>query len=502
MTSFIMSIDQGTTSCRAIVFSLNGEVLGVGQKEFTQYFPQSGWVEHDANEILEKQIVCIREAIVAARVNSSQIACVGLTNQRETTVVWDKTTGEPIAPAIVWQCRRTAEIVERLVEQKTSDGRLFKEAIREKTGLIADAYFSGTKIQWILENISGARELAEAGKLAFGTIDSWLVYKLTEEGRHITEPSNASRTMLFDINRLDWDNDLLAAMHIPHSMMPQVIESDSLFGHTRQDLLGFRAPLTAVLGDQQAALYGQACFEPGMFKCTYGTGSFLLGNIGAKKTLVNGLLTTVAWKLRKKEAVYALEGASFMGGATMQWLRDMLGIISTSDQSEAMARSVASNDGVYLVPAHVGLGSPWWNPHIRGAILGLSRESSKAHIVRAGLEAIAYHEMDLAKVKMTELRVDGGASRNDWLMQFQADLLGIKISRNIQTEATAWGVALLAGRASNLIDGNSNVHDKTSSQFNANTDRSLEYQLWRKAVFAAEQFVEISSFPPNSQSKS
>ncbi len=496
MTSFILSIDQGTTSCRAIVFSSDGKVIGLGQREFTQYFPHSGWVEHDANEILEKQIVCIREAIRDAGIDPAQIACVGLTNQRETTVVWDKTTGEPICKAIVWQCRRTAEIVEKLVDKRTSAGVSLREVIRERTGLIADAYFSGTKIQWVLDNIDGAQALAKAGKLAFGTIDSWLVYKLTEEARHLTEPSNASRTMLFDINRLDWDNDLLAAMHIPHSMMPQVVESDSLFGHTRQDLLGFRAPLMAVLGDQQGALFGQKCFEPGMFKCTYGTGSFLLGNIGSKKTLVNGLLTTVAWKLKKQDPVYAIEGASFMGGATIQWLRDQLGIISTSDQSEELALSVNSNDGVFLVPAHVGLGSPWWNPHMRGAILGLSRESSKAHIVRAGLEAIAYqikdiaHEMDLANLKMSELRADGGASKNNWLMQFQADLLGVKITRNIQTEATAWGVALLAGRASGLIKADQNTSsEKTQSEFKPKDDKAYDYQLWRKAVAAAAQFV-------------
>ncbi len=283
MTSYILSIDQGTTSCRAIVFALDGKVLGIGQEEFTQYFPHSGWVEHDANEILEKQIKCIKKAIADAGIEAMQIACVGLTNQRETTVVWDKTTGEPICPAIVWQCRRTAEIVEQLVKQIVSSGEKIGDVIREKTGLIADAYFSGTKIRWILDNVSQARKLAEAGKLAFGTIDSWLIYKLTEEAKHLTEASNASRTMLFDINKLVWDDELLAAMTVPKSMMPKVIDSDSCFGHTRKDLLGFRVPLMAVLGDQQAALFGQACYEAGMFKCTYGTGSFLLGNIGQSK---------------------------------------------------------------------------------------------------------------------------------------------------------------------------------------------------------------------------
>ena len=496
MTSYILSIDQGTTSCRAIVFSLAGEVIGVGQKEFTQYFPHSGWVEHDANEILEKQIECIKEAIKVSGIDASEIACVGLTNQRETTVVWDKITGEPICPAVVWQCRRTADIVEKLAKSKAKSGANMAEVIREKTGLIADAYFSGTKIQWILDNIVGSRKLAEAGQLACGTIDSWLIYKLTEEGRHVTEASNASRTMLFDINKLSWDDELLEAMGIPKAMMPEIIDSDSLFGHTNKDMLGVRAPLMAVLGDQQAALFGQGCIEPGMFKCTYGTGSFLLGNVGTNKKLVNGLLTTIAWKLKGEKPVYALEGASFMGGAILQWLRDKLGIIKSSAESEELAKSLKSNEGVYLVPAHVGLGSPWWNPHVRGTILGLSRESNRAHIARAGLESIAYqikdiaYEMNLANTKMQELRVDGGVSKNDWLMQFQADLLQIAVRREEQTEATAWGVALLAGISQKLIAKQSIKKGDKSVYFKPKKNQEEEYKVWRKAVKAVINFSQ------------
>ena len=488
MTSCILSIDQGTTSCRAVVFSLSGEVLGIGQKEFSQYFPHSGWVEHDANEILETQVLCVKEAIRVSGINTSQIACIGLTNQRETTVVWDKGTGEPICPAIVWQCRRTAAIVEKLSKCKSKSGLNMAEAIKDKTGLIADAYFSGTKIQWILENIAGAHKLAEAGRLAFGTIDSWLIYKLTEEKKHVSEASNASRTMLFDINKLEWDEELLAAMNIPKSMMPKVLDSNSLFGYTDENILGFRAPLLAVLGDQQAALYGQGCLEAGMFKCTYGTGSFLLGNVGLYRKNVNGLLSTIAWKLKGEKQIYALEGASFMGGAILQWLRDKLNIITTTEESEELAKSIESNGGVYMVPAHVGLGSPWWSPHARGIIVGLSRESGKAHFVRAGLESIAYqikdiaYEISLAKVPMQELRADGGAAKNNWLMQFQSDLLGVPIKRNVQIESTAWGVALLAAKRANLIPS-STAEEHIS--FKPSEDLSANYKLWRKAVKAS-----------------
>jgi glycerol kinase len=497
MVSYILSIDQGTTSCRAIVFTPEGEIVGLAQKEFSQYFPQAGWVEHDANEILETQIGCIKAAVEDADIESSQIACVGLTNQRETTVVWDRTTGKPICNAIVWQCRRTAKMVEQLVERQTKAGIGLKDLIREKTGLIPDAYFSGPKIGWILDNIAGARSLAEAGKLAFGTIDSWLIYKLTEEGKHLTEASNASRTMLFDIGSLSWNSELLNAMRIPDSMLPEVVDSDNNFGMTKKDILGFRAPLLAVLGDQQAALFGQACFGPGQFKCTYGTGSFLLGNIGNKRTLVNGLLTTVAWKLKDEAAVYAIEGASFMGGAAIQWLRDKLDVIQKSDQSEELARSLDSNGGVYIVPAHVGLGSPWWNPHARGTIVGLSRDSGKAHLARAALESIAYQIKDItqeiitAGINISKLRVDGGASENNWLMQFQADLLGIHVKRFEQIEATAWGAAALAGLGADLIKMDKlTQRSRKAMDFYPQLNREAEYTLWRKAVETTLYFAK------------
>lgn len=495
MTSCILSIDQGTTSCRAIIFTPEGEIAGLSQKEFSQYFPQAGWVEHNANEILETQIGCIKAAIRDADIEPSQIACVGLTNQRETTVVWDKSTGKPICNAIVWQCRRTAKMVEQLVEGPIKSGIGLKDLIREKTGLIPDAYFSGPKIAWILDNISGARALAEAGKLAFGTIDSWLIYKLTEESKHLTEASNASRTMLFDIGNLSWDSKLLDAMEIPRHMLPEVVDSNSNFGMTKKDILGFRAPILAVLGDQQAALFGQSCFEPGQFKCTYGTGSFLLGNIGNKRTLVNGLLTTVAWKFKDEVPIYAIEGASFMGGAAIQWLRDKLGIITTSEHSEDLAQTLESNGGVYLVPAHVGLGSPWWNPHTRGTIVGLSRDSGKAHLARAALESIAYqikditHEITSAGINISELRVDGGASENNWLMQFQADLLNIPIKRADQTEATAWGVAVLAGLTAGIIQPHKQTQNSNMT-FQPTKNKEAEYKLWRKAVETALFFAK------------
>ena len=500
MASYILSIDQGTTSCRAILFTPDGDIASYAQKEFSQYFPQAGWVEHDANEILETQIDCIKEAI--AEIDGTEIACVGLTNQRETTVVWDKTTGKPISNAIVWQCRRTAEMVEQLITQQSEADIDFNEIVREKTGLIPDAYFSGPKIKWILDNVPDAHHLAESGRLAFGTIDSWLVYKLTQQAKHLTEPSNASRTMIFNINMLDWDDKLLGVMKIPESMLPQVVESDSDFGTTRKDILGFEAPLLAVLGDQQAALYGQQCLEPGQFKCTYGTGSFLLGNIGHKRILVNGLLSTVAWKLKNEETVYAIEGASFMGGATLQWLRDKLGIVAATRESEKMAQSIETNDGVYLVPAHVGLGSPWWNPHVRGTIVGLTRDSGKAHIARAGLESIAYQINDIvqeivkAGINISQLRVDGGASQNNWLMQFQADLLNVPIQRDDQIEATAWGVAALAGKGLGLIKPQKHVHNlRKGMHFQLSQDRTPEYKQWRKAVGTALYFADGKDMP-------
>ncbi|MBI4534156.1 MAG: glycerol kinase GlpK, partial [Candidatus Melainabacteria bacterium] len=362
MRRYILSIDQGTTSCRAIIFDAQGTACGIGQKEFTQHFPRPGWVEHDPMEILLVQLGCINEAIAKAGIEPKEIACLGITNQRETTVVWDRSTGKPVYNAIVWQCRRTQDIATELQQES--------EAFRNKTGLVPDAYFSGPKIKWILDNVPSARQLAESGKLCFGTIDTWLIWNLTNRKSHTTEPSNASRTMVFNIETLDWDNPLLNRLSIPRSMMPQVMASNGDFGTTSIDIVGFEAPILANLGDQQAALFGQACFSQGMAKCTYGTGVFLLANIGHKPRMAPGLLTTVAWALEGQPATYAFEGAVFIAGAAVQWLRDGLGIIASSNETETLATSLTSNEGVYFVPALVGLGSPWWNSQVRGAIYG------------------------------------------------------------------------------------------------------------------------------------
>ncbi|MDR3615128.1 MAG: glycerol kinase GlpK [Candidatus Obscuribacterales bacterium] len=482
---YILSIDQGTTSCRAIIFDTAGKPCGIGQREFTQFFPKPGWVEHDASEILREQIACIKEAVKNADVSAEQIACVGITNQRETTVVWNKKTGEPIHHAIVWQCRRTADIA--LSFKGDTDW------FREKTGLMPDAYFSGPKIAWILDNVKGARDLAAQGTLAFGTIDSWLIWNLTEESQHLTEPSNASRTMLFNIKSLQWDNDLLKKLNVPANIMPQIVSSNANFGNTKKELVGFRAPILAVMGDQQAALFGQGCFEPGMAKCTYGTGSFLLANIGTKLTLTPGLLTTIAWKLENAPVVYALEGAIFVSGAAIQWLRDGLNIIESSDETEAIARSVESSDGVYFVPAFVGLGSPWWNPDVRGTITGLTRGTKRAHIVRAALEAMAFQVTDVVQdmtnhgESLKQLKIDGGATRNQFLVDFQADLLELPVVRSSQPEATAWGTAALAGITCGIIKNKEELlpldakNDVTMPQNN----REREYKVWQQSLKAA-----------------
>jgi len=490
MRRFILSLDQGTTSCRAIVFDKAGKALGVGQREFTQIFPQPSWVEHDPMEILAVQTGCIAEAITRAGVDLEEIACVGITNQRETTVVWDKDTGKPVYNAIVWQCRRTQDVAEKL---KTES-----DEFRNKTGLVPDAYFSGPKIQWILDNVPGARKSAEEGKLIFGTIDTWLIWHLTQGASHVTEPSNASRTLVFNLETLDWDDALLKRLTIPRSMMPQVVASNAEFGVTSKHVVGFEAPILANLGDQQAALFGQACFEQGTAKCTYGTGVFLLANIGHKIRLAPGLLTTVAWKLEGEPATYAFEGAIFIAGAAVQWLRDGLGIISSSAETEALAKSIASNEGVYFVPALVGLGSPHWNSDVRGTVVGLTRGSGRAHFVRAALESMAYQIADVAEdmdehgIKIAELRVDGGATANEFMLQFQSDLLKVPVIRSSQMESTAWGVAALAGIKAGLIDGLKEVadnwqHDKTVRPLN---DRSQDYKGWRAALAGAFAHAE------------
>ncbi|MEM9087245.1 MAG: glycerol kinase GlpK [Cyanobacteria bacterium P01_F01_bin.53] len=448
MTQYILSLDQGTTSSRAIVFDREGSIRSIAQKEFRQIFPQSGWVEHDANEIWSSQIGVVNEALARLDIIASEIAAIGITNQRETTVIWDRATGQPIHNAIVWQDRRTAGVCDEL--KAAGHEQLFQQ----KTGLVIDAYFSGTKVQWLLDNVPGAREKANRGELAFGTIDCWLIWKLTDGALHITDATNACRTMIFNIHTGDWDDDLLALLNIPRSLLPEVRSSSEVYGKTTEGLLGAQVPIAGIGGDQQAATFGQVALEPGMVKNTYGTGCFMLLNTGEEPvTSNNKLLTTVAWRIDGR-TTYAIEGGIFIAGAVVQWLRDGLGIIKSSEEVEALARSVPDTEGVYLVPAFVGLGAPYWDSYARGTITGLSRGSTSAHIARAALESIAYQTADVldamrqdASIDMVELRVDGGASRNDLLMQFQADLLGIPVVRPKVTETTALGAAYLAGLA-------------------------------------------------------
>ena len=445
---FILALDQGTTSSRAIVFDHDGRVRASAQKEFAQLFPQPGWVEHDPQEIWASQVGVASEALGRAQVRPADVAAIGITNQRETTVVWDRDTGAPIANAIVWQDRRTAEFCERL----KADG--LSSTIQDKTGLLIDAYFSASKIHWLLEHVPGARARAEAGRLAFGTIDTWLLWKLTGHGAHLTDTSNASRTMLFNIHTMDWDEELLHLFNVPRSLLPEVRSSSEAFGHVSPALGIERIPIAGIAGDQQAALFGQMCLEPGMSKNTYGTGCFLLQNIGTTPTRsTQQLVTTVAWTLGGRTD-YALEGSVFIGGAVVQWVRDGLGLVRTAPEIETLAGSVADNGGVYLVPAFAGLGAPHWDPYARGAIIGITRGTTAGHLARAALESIAYQVADLldamradSNVPLAELRVDGGAATNDMLMQFQADLLGVPVVRPAVTETTALGAAYLAGLA-------------------------------------------------------
>lgn len=484
MSRYILSIDQGTTSCRAILFDTKGATIGLAQKEFTQFFPRAGWVEHDATEILTKQLECITECIENAGVKPSDVACVGITNQRETTVVWDKKTGKPVYNAIVWQCRRTQDVAEGLRKD---------ERFRERTGLVPDAYFSGPKIAWILDNVNGAREQAEKGELLFGTIDTWLIWNLTGGTTHATEPSNASRTMAYNLKTMDWDDELLKTLNVPRRMMPQVLPSNADFGKTKKGMVGFEAPIAGVLGDQQAALFGQACFDEGMAKCTYGTGGFLLVNIGEAPHLVPGLLTTVAWQLEGQRAVYGIEGAIFIAGAAVQWLRDSLQIIKNSDETEELAKSLKSNDGVYFVPAFVGMGSPWWNSDVRGVITGLTRGTTRAHFVRAALESMAYQVADVVQkmkwydLPLHELRVDGGATRNNFIMQFQSDVLNVPVVRSLQVESTAWGVAALAAMKNGLIENQAAIRAawQLGQSYEPEADRTSEYDGWKSALKAA-----------------
>ena len=443
---YILALDQGTTSSRAILFDHDGRIKGTAQREFRQIFPQAGWVEHDPREIWTSQIGVAIEALAAASLRPRDVAAIGITNQRETTIVWDRETGQPVMNAIVWQDRRTAEMCDRL----RADGA--EAVVRERTGLVLDAYFSGTKVAWILDNVPGARARAEAGKLAFGTVDAWLIWNLSSGGLHLTDPSNASRTLLFNIHTGQWDDEMLRLLRVPRSVLPEVRSSSEVYGPVTTTLGLADVALAGIAGDQQAALFGQMCVSPGLTKNTYGTGCFMLQNTGAKAPLSrHKLLTTVAWK-RGGLTQYALEGSVFIGGAVVQWLRDGLGIIRSSAEVEALASSVPDNGGVYLVPAFAGLGAPHWDAYARGAIVGLTRGSTGGHIARAALEAIAYQSADLldamqadAGVPLAELRVDGGASLNNLLMQFQSDLIGVPVVRPEVTETTALGAAYLAG---------------------------------------------------------
>ena len=445
---FILALDQGTSSSRAIVFDHEGKIRSTAQMEFTQYFPRPGWVEHNPMEIWSSEAGVIAEAISKVGIGGLDIAAIGITNQRETTIVWDAETGQPVYNAIVWQDRRTSEYCDFLKSQGLVD------KIREKTGLIIDAYFSGTKIRWILENVPGAREKAEAGKLRFGTVDTWLVWQLTRGEVHVTDVSNASRTMLFNIHDLRWDSELLELFGIPASMLPEVRSSSEVYGHTKTTIFAHEVPIAGIAGDQQAALFGQLCTDPGSVKNTYGTGCFLLMNTGKKPILSkNNLLTTVAWKIGDT-VNYALEGSIFVGGSVVQWLRDGLGIIRSSSEVEALAASVPDNGGGYFVPALTGMGAPDWDQYAHGTICGLTRGTTAAHIARAALEGIAFQTMDIveamsrdAGVRLAELKVDGGASRNNLMMQFQADILGTSVIRPEVTETTAMGACYLAGLA-------------------------------------------------------
>ncbi|MBP2071801.1 glycerol kinase GlpK [Thermoanaerobacterium butyriciformans] len=488
MSKYIMALDQGTTSSRAIIFNHSGNIVASLNKEFTQIYPNPGWVEHDPMEILDSQIEVAKAVLEKTGIKAEDIAAIGITNQRETTVVWDKNTGKPVYNAIVWQCRRTAPICDEI---KNSG---FDKEILKKTGLVVDAYFSGTKIKWILDNVEGARNKAENGDLYFGNIDSWLIWNLTGGKAHVTDYSNASRTMLFNIYELKWDKDILEYLGIPESMLPDVKPSSYVYGYTDKNIFGVEIPIAGDAGDQQAALFGQTCYDKGMAKNTYGTGCFMLMNTGEKAVpSKNGLLTTIAWGIDDK-VEYALEGSIFIAGAAIQWLRDELKIIDNSPQSEEYAQRVSDTNGVYVVPAFVGLGAPYWDMYARGAILGLTRGVKREHIIRATLESLAYQTRDVLEamqddsgIKLSALKVDGGASANNFLMQFQADILGVPVDRPTVIETTALGASYLAGIATGFWSGREEVAKNwgVDRHFEPNMDdetREKLYAGWKKAV--------------------
>ena len=495
MSDYILSIDQGTTSSRAILFNREGSIVAVSQKEFEQIYPKPGWVEHDPLEIWSSQVSVVTEAIAKAGLNSIDIHAIGITNQRETTVVWDKETGLPVYNAIVWQDRRTSDYCDSI---RTEHG----DMIRQKTGLIIDSYFSATKVRWILENVPGARLKAMQGKLLFGTVDSWLIWKLSGGTTHFTDVSNASRTMLFDINTLEWDQTLLEIFDIPMNMLPEVKSSSEVFGHTAGNILATKIPIAGIAGDQQAALFGQMCTKVGMVKNTYGTGCFMLMNIGKKPVMsANNLLTTIAWKING-EVTYALEGGIFIGGAVVQWLRDELGLIKSSAEVEVLAATVKDNGGVYVVPAFAGLGAPHWDQHARGTITGITRGTNSGHFARAALESIAYQTMDVLKsmsadagTPITELRVDGGASANTILMQFQADIMKCKVIRPQITEVTALGAAYLAGLATGFWSDVNEISAQWKVDRNFEPAELENYDElingWERAIKAAKANVSL-----------
>lgn len=496
MSKYLMAIDQGTTSSRCILFTREGKIASVAQKEFPQIFPHEGWVEHNAEEIWETQLFVCREAMKKINAGATDIVAIGITNQRETTVVWDRRNGKPICNAIVWQCRRTAEFCDKL----KADG--YSDMIRKKTGLLIDSYFSGTKIKWILDNVNGARKLADEGNLMFGTIDTWLIYKLTGGKVHATDYSNAARTMLFNINTLQWDSELLKLLNIPTSMMPQALPSCHLFGHTEDNLFGGKIAISGVAGDQQAALFGQCCFESGNVKNTYGTGGFMLMNTGESPVFSkNGLLTTISWGIDGK-VNYALEGSVFICGAAIQWLRDGLGIINSAAESEAAAASVADAGGVYVVPAFVGLGAPYWDAYARGSIHGITRGTTKNHIVRAVLESMAYQTADVietmkkdASLSLTSLKVDGGASANNILLQFQSDILNLPIIRPTCVETTALGAANMAGLERGFFSSTDEIAkiwsvDREFTPAMSDEDRSKKLRGWSRAVGRSLDWIE------------
>ncbi len=488
MAKYVMALDAGTTSNRCILFNENGEICSMAQKEFRQMFPNPGWVEHDANEIWATMLGVAVEAMSTIGAKASDIAAIGITNQRETAIVWDKETGEPVYNAIVWQCRRTSAIADELKKQGLED------SYRKKTGLIIDAYFSATKIKWILDNVKGAREKADAGKLSFGTVETWLIYKLTKGKVHVTDYSNASRTMLFNINTLQWDADILSDLNIPLSMLPEAVPSSQIYGMTDKAYFGGEIPIGGAAGDQQAALFGQACFEEGKAKNTYGTGCFLLLNTGEKPIFSkNGLVTTIAWGIDGK-VNYALEGSIFVAGASIQWLRDQMRLIDSASDSEYMANKVNGTHGCYVVPAFTGLGAPHWDQYARGTIVGITRGTNKNHIIRATLESVAYQVCDVifameadANTKLHSLRVDGGASANNFLMQFQADMINVPVIRPACVESTALGAAFLAGLATGFWKDKEELLSKIGidRKFEPSiTEEEREKKLkgWNKAV--------------------